>query len=36
MFVSGEEVRRGGGGCEKLHDKESDSIGKETKGGSAW
>ena len=35
MFVSGEEVRRGGV-CEKLHDKESDSIGKETKGGSAW
>ena len=25
-----------GGGWEKLHDKESDSIEKETKGGSAW
>ena len=28
--------KEGGGGCEKLHDKESDSIEKETKGGSAW
>ena len=27
--------KEGGRGCEKLHDKESDSIGKETKGGSA-